>query len=313
MRFSEFLEQRWLPAIKSTIRPSTLHGYTVHVQAHLIPCMGHLALEEVDAQALNNLYASLAASRKGNGTPGLSSGTIVRLHATAHRALRDAVRWGLLVENPADRADPPKQRGALSREMSTWSPEQLRTFLKFVRNDRFYPLWVLLATTGVRRGEALGLRWSDLNLEAGQIAIRQTIIEIAGKIVVSSPKTSRGRRVIALDASTVEILGVLKQAVVPADGSQLVFTIGEGHPLQPTNVTRRFQKLTKEAGLPVIRLHDLRHTHATIALGLGIHPKIVSERLGHATIALTLDIYSHAIPHLQTEAADKLGKAIFGP
>lgn len=312
MNLSTFLNSKWLPAIKNSIRPSTLHAYTVHVRAHLIPHLGELELEDIDAQALNNLYATVAASRRGNGTPGLSPGTIVRLHATIHRALRDAVRWGLLSENPADRADPPKQRSFLQREMVTWDPKQLRTFLDSVRGDRFYPLWVVLATTGVRRGEALGLRWSDLDLQAGQIAIRQTIIEVAGQIAVSSPKTSRGRRVIALDEFTVDTLGEFKEAASPRDESQLIFHIGEGHPLQPTNVTRRFQKLAKEAGLPVIRLHDLRHTHATIALGLGIHPKIVSERLGHATIALTLDLYSHAIPHLQAEAAEKLGKAIFG-
>ena len=165
--------------------------------------------------------------------------------------------------------------------------------------------------TGMRRGEALGLRWEDVDLENGRLCVRRALIPCAREVVVSEPKTARGRRVVALDAETVAVLKAeaarqLSDQHEEGDAwldSGYVFTREDGHELDPEDVTRHFRQAVKKAMLPSIRLHDLRHTHATLALRAGVHPKVVSERLGHASVLITLDTYSHAIPAMQEEAA----------
>jgi integrase len=167
--------------------------------------------------------------------------------------------------------------------------------------------------TGMRRGECLGMRWCDVYLDEGRIAVRQCLVAAGSQVRLSQPKTARGRRVIALDRATIEVLA--SHAAESRDkrgGNGLVFTTREGGFLYPSGVSKRFARLLASSDLPHIRLHDLRHTHATIALGAGIHPKIVSERLGHATVSLTLDVYSHAVPHMQREAALRIGDTVFG-
>jgi integrase len=161
----------------------------------------------------------------------------------------------------------------------------------------------------MRRGEALGLRWSDLDLGRAQLSVRQTLVPVGSLIVFSQPKTARGRRVVALDSVTVTTLRKLR--ATSSSGDDLVFLEQDGRPLDPSRVSRRFRKLVARSGQPKIRLHDLRHTHATLALQAGIHPKIVSERLGHATVSLTLDVYSHAVGHMQADAADQMARLVF--
>ena len=165
--------------------------------------------------------------------------------------------------------------------------------------------------TGMRRGEAIGLRWQDVDLENARLSVRRALIPINREVVISEPKTAKGRRSIALDPATVEVLK--SQAARQLDEQHewdeawvetgLVFTAENGQALDPESVSRHFRQAMKKAMLPAIRLHDLRHTHATLALQAGVHPKVVSERLGHATVSITLDTYSHAIPAMQEEAA----------
>jgi len=238
------------------------------------------------------------------------------VHAILHRALKDAVRWGRLSRNPIDAADPPRVNGS-ARELKTWTAEQLAAFLAATRDDRLHALWHLLALTGMRRGEALGLQWDDIDLEAASLSVRRALIPNGREVVTSEPKTARGRRVIALDPGTVAVLKgqaarQLEEQAHAKSWSEtgLIFTREDGEALHPEVVSRFFRQAVKRALLPAIRLHDLRHTHATLALRAGIHPKVLSERLGHASISITLDTYSHAIPAMQEEAAARIAELV---
>ena len=308
LTLEKFLWTKWLPVIKPTIRTNTYLGYASHVRCHICPHIGKTRLDRVDGSIINSLYAALLERGRVNGG-GLSLSTVRRVHATLHRAFRDAVRWGLIDKNPADNADPPKLRS--SQQISTWSAREVRSFLDSVRDDPHFSMWLLLATTGMRRGEVLGLRWCDLDLEHGQLAVRQTVVTNNYQVEISEPKTARGRRVVALDHHSLEELRRYRAAVEPCSGDELLFCDRAGDPLNPVDVSKDFVALARVAGLRRIRLHDLRHTHATLALQAGVHPKIVSERLGHSTVSFTLDVYSHAIPHLQKEAASQIASLVF--
>lgn len=308
---ADYLRSEWLPAIRPTVRHTTYFNYVTHVDCHFVPWLGEYVLAALDGRTINRFYSTLLTEGRRDGRGGLAASTVRRVHAALHKALKDAVRWGYLDSNPVDAADPPTARAEGPREMSTWTPAQLRRFLDFIRGDRFYPLLFVLATTGMRRGEALGLRWCDVDLEAGHLAVRQNIVMAGHQMHVSSPKTSRGRRLVAVDRRTSEVLQAHRARVSSTAPSDLVFGCCFMGAISPSTVTKRFGKLAEEAGLPRIRLHDLRHTHATLTLQAGVHPKIVSERLGHSTVSLTLDVYSHAVPHMQRDAAHEIARVLF--
>lgn len=308
---AEFLRSEWLPAIRTTVRATTFANYVTHVECQMVPHLGDLKLREIQGRTLNAFYATLLARGRIDGKGGLATSSVRRLHAALHKALKDAVRWGYLTENPADAADPPKLRAEGPKEMATWSAAQLRSFLDQARSDRLYPLWFVLATTGMRRGEVLGLRWCDIDLEAGHISVRQSIVAVGRETQVSTPKTNRSRRVVAIDKRTCEVLAEFRARSMHIGPKDLIFGHCFRGDISPTAVTQSFRRLIEAFGLPIIRLHDLRHTHATHALEAGVHPKMVSERLGHSTVSLTLDVYSHAVPHMQRDAADQIAQVIF--
>jgi len=315
----EYLKKEWLPAVKATIRPSTYNSYVQHVECHIAPHIGTVKLQKLTGSQVNALYAKLAETGKKDTKTGLSPMTIHHVHACLHKACKDAVRWGHISRNPLDAADPPRKKGDGTKEMRTWTKEQLRAFLGAMKDERLSPLWHTIAMTGMRRGEAIGLRWSDVDLENGRLSVRRALIPSGREVIVSEPKTIKGRRVIAIDPGTVEVLKA--QAARQLDeqkewedarvDSGLVFTLENGEALDPESVSRYWRQAVKQSMLPQIRLHDLRHTHATLALQAGIHPKVVSERLGHATISITLDTYSHAIPAMQEEAAAMIAGLVF--
>lgn len=313
----------WLATIAPTVRPSTLDKYQRDLRAHVIRHIGFVQLAKLDGPALNRLWAQLAVSGRKPASPGgqatgLSAKSVENVAMTVHRMLRDAVRWGRLPKSPADMADPPK-RSATHRPIKAWTADTLRTFLKATSEDELSPLWVLIATTGLRRGEALGLRWSDVDLETGRAQINQTVIAIGWNVHFGQPKTQAGRRPIALDPATVEVLREHRRAMLARPtaavghlGDQLVFSGCDGAPLHPERVYQAFRRAVIRHHLPPIPLHGLRHTWATLALQMDVHPRVVQERLGHSNIAITLQTYSHVLPIMHDDAAATVA-ALFMP
>ena len=307
----EFLLKVWLPAVESGVRATTLSGYRMLVEQHLVPQLGSVQLQSLNAAQINAHYAQLLSKGRVRGRGGLSPNTVHHVHAVLHRALRDAVRWGYLQTNAAQAADPPRA-SAQHTELAVWSEEQLHAFLDSVAEQRLYPLWRFLAMTGCRRGEALGLTWRDLDIEGGRVAIRRALVPVDGRLCETEPKTKRGRRLIALDSETVAVLrqqAARQLAAQQALGdawidSGRVFTAENGAQLHPERISALFRRLVAAAALPPIPLHGLRHTYASLALAKGVNAAIVSRRLGHATVAFTLDIYSHVLPQVDAEAAE---------
>jgi integrase len=302
----------WLVTIEPTIRPATHYSYSRNIRLHVVPRLGSVQLRRVDGGMLNALYAELLASGKcSNGGGGLSPRTVRYIHTILHRAFKDAVRWGRLARNPADAADPPRASADNRPAMKTWTAEQVRTFLIHTAENRLYAAFVLLATTGMRRGEALGLRWSDLDLVTGRASVVQTVIVVNHQVRIGSPKTTAGRRTVALDPFTVSALREHRQRQLAErllmgagfTDHGLVFCHPGGGPLHPERFSRTFSEQAAKAGLPPIPLHGVRHTWATLALTAGVHPRVAQERLGHATVGVTLGIYSHVTEGLHDAAA----------
>ena len=274
-------------------------------------------MPEADHITKDTLASLLRRDADGPADSGSAAGldrrTVNYIHTILHRAFKDAVRWGRLLRNPADAADPPRA-GQKSDGVHAWDAPTLRQFLDASRSaeDRHHALWVLLATTGMRRGEALGLRWSDVDLDAGRARIVQTIIQTRNVVSVGEPKTARGRRPISLDAATIAVLRAHRHRMLQErllvgpdfDDLGLVFHQPDGSWLRPDAVSEVFLRRVRRYGLPRLTLKGLRHTWATLALEQGIHPRVVQERLGHSTIAITLGIYSHVSPTLHDEAAE---------
>jgi integrase len=270
------------------------------------------AADHITKDTLASLLRRAVGRDADAKAPGLDPRTVSYVHTILHRAFKDAVRWGRLARNPADAADPPRGRHKTDG-VHAWDAETLRAFLDSSRaeSDRLYALWVILATTGMRRGEALGVRWADVDLDAGRARVIRTITQTRSDVVIGEPKTSRGRRAIALDDATVGVLREHRRRMLEErllvgpdfDDHGLVFHLPDGQCLRPDAVSGAFLRRVNRYRLPRLTLQGLRHTWATLALERGIHPRVVQERLGHSTIAITLGVYSHVAPTLHDEAA----------
>lgn len=318
-----FLTDDWLPAIETTIRPSTFDSYRRNVRLHV---GGHpiatVPLQRVDAVKLNRLYADLLAGRSGSKP--LSARTVRYVHVILHRAFRDAMRWDRIVRNPCTSADPPKPGKSHRSTMRTWSADELAGFLSATAGDRLSAAWWLLAMTGMRRGEVLGLTWKAIDLDGGTLSVRRTLVTTQARragdpgMAWSEPKTDKGWRTVALDAETVAELRAhrtrqLEERLAAGpeyDDQDLVITTVFGKPVHPKTLSWYFGRAVKRTGLPKIRLHDLRHSYATLALKVGIHPRVVQERLGHANVGITLDTYSHVTMPMQAEAASLVASLV---
>jgi integrase len=312
---SSYLLEEWLPENQPPrLRPSSYANYTNYTRFHVVPRLGDVELQRLTPSNLSGFYRALLTDARRDGQ-GLAPKTVRNIHAMLHRALKDAVRLGYLVRNVADAVTPPR---ASSPEMQVWTPEQLRAFLAHVRGDRLYALWLLVATIGMRRAELAGLRWIDVDVAAARLSPRRPRVVVNYVVHESEPKTRMGKRSLALDPATLAALQEHKgrqdqERTEVGSGwrdSGLVFTRPDGSPIHPDLITDWFRRLARGAGLPPIRLHDVRHSYATAALAAGVPAKVVSERLGHATIAITLDVYSHVIPGMDEAAANAVASLI---
>ncbi len=321
LTLNRFHEEEWSPGIRASVRPTTWEHYHRLFRDYVRPSLGRSLLPNVTPPRLNALYADLLESGRCNGDlarPGLAPKTVRHVHTMLHKALQDAVRWGSLALNPASLATPPTPR---TPEMKVWTPEELRVFLEHARLHRLYAAWLLCVTTGMRRGEVLGLSWDHVDLRRGRVSVTRNLTVVNyRRVEFSERKTAKGRRSIALDPATIAALKAHRKqqqeerlAAGPLwQEHGLVFANKDGSLIHPQRFTSWFEHLAHDAELPKIRLHDLRHSYATAALTAGIAAKVVSERLGHASVAITLDTYSHVHPALQEEAAHTVAKLILG-
>jgi integrase len=291
-----FLQGEWLPAVKPRLRPSTWANYRTYTAAYVAPILGQVKLQSLTPVQLNHLYAHLLErgrrKRISSGRTGLAPKTVRNVHVMLHSALHDAMRWGYLVRNVAEAADPPAAR--------------------------LYALWLLVATTGMRRGELAGLRWVDIDFDHATVSPIIPRVVVDHQVHDSAPKTERARRRLALDPVTLAALHAQRKRQAEdrqAVGGRYrdhgyVFTWPDGRPLHPENIANWFEQHTRAARLPRIRLHDVRHSYATAALKAGISAKVISERLGHASVAFTLQTYGHVIPGMDKDAATTVADLI---
>ena len=302
----------WLEGLVTQGRKrSTITGYQTNLKNYILPSLGTWHLQDLRPTDLDQLYAKLLRDGGLRGRP-ISMTTVHHVHVQLGKMLHDAERKGLVIRNVARLADAPSQASSRSSapEMTVWTPAELQQFLEFSASYRAGPMLRLLAMTGIRRGELVALEWKHVDLSKSTIAIRAAASVIGGVEIVDTPKTRRGRRTVDLDQETRALLkrhraNQLEEllAVGAATGGR-VFTNEFGEPLRPGSVGQAFRRLVDECDVPRIRLHDLRHTHASHLLAAGVNAKVVSERLGHSSVSFTLDTYGHVMPGQQADAAE---------
>jgi integrase len=322
----EFLRDEWLPATAPPrVKFETWQDRRRNLETYVIPRLGDVPLQDLNAANLNRLYSELLRTGRVRKRGGLSPTSVRRIHSMLRKSLNDAVRWGRLSRNPTGRADPPSLRvvqASRRRSMNTWSEVDLRCFLDSTSEHDLHAMWVFAATTGVRRSELLGVRWSDLNLVARTAVIRQTVTPSEeGYRPGEDQKSFESWRTIHLDRRTCLVLQEhrveqerLREMMGPGwQDNRLVFPQQDGSWWNPPAISLAFRRASDRAGVPRIRLHDLRHTHASLLLAAGVNPKVVSERLGHSSVAFTLDSYAHVMPGMQPDAAELFVELVYGP
>jgi integrase len=296
----------WLDAIAPNLEASTMESHRQHVTLHITPALGAIRISRLTAQQVQDFYATKIAS-------GLSTTTVRHIHATLHKALRAASRLGIVQRNVSDLVDAPRMRRI---DMQVLTRDEARRFLTAAQGHDWEALFVTALTTGMRMGELLALHWHEVDLDGAKLSVRFNLQRksITGVWVVKTTKTRHGRRQISLTQQAIESLRPHRtrqhaQRLLMGEAWQdndLVFPNGLGTPLFATNISRGLHTILRRASLPRIRFHDLRHTCATLLLSARVNPKVVSEMLGHASVAITLDLYSHVLPDMLEDAAAAL-------
>jgi len=315
LTMAAWIRESWLPMTQTRVKPSTYDSYRSNMDTHVLPTLGNRPLQQLTPPMLNALYADLLA--RGNGRGPLAPKTVRYIHTIIHKALADAVDAGILPANAADRSKPPRPNRGGTKQIECWEAEELAEFLRVVEGTRLEAAWRLAAMTGMRRGEVLGLRWSDVDLDGSRLAVRNAIVSVAYAVLESSPKSHQAR-VIDIDPATTALLRRHRERQRQAReelGDEyvdhgLVVCAQDGRPIHPQSFSQAFGRVLEQAGLRKIRLHDLRHTHATIAVKARVPVKVISERLGHESPAFTLKQYAHVMPGMQAEAAERIAAAV---
>lgn len=308
---SDYLSE-WLEA-KANLRPSTRKSYRQHIDLYIGPQIGAHRLSALRGAHIERMMRDL---REGEASLGVA--TSRRVFATLRGALNKAVRQGVLATNPC--ANVELESEVEHRRPSTvWQPAQARAFLKHVASDRLFAMYQVVITCGLRRGEVIAVRWEDVDLEAGLMLIHRSTVQIGGKIHEGAPKTKRSRRIVPLDSDTIAALRAHRRRQAKeqlaaganwANSEGRVFTRSDGTALVPEAVSRNFRALSAAADVPVIRFHDLRHTSASLALAGGVPMRVVSDRLGHSTIAITSDLYTKVYDEVAKDAAERIAKML---
>ena len=304
MTVGQYLEE-WLHHSVIRVRPRTLQGYRDHVRRYINPRIGSVQLKRLTPRHVRNMEADLLEHGGLDGRS-LSPRTVLQSHRTLSSSLTQAVKLDLVPRNVASLVEAPR----VSRhEIRTLTLGEVQFFLSQISNPVHRNIILLAVQTGLRRSEIAGLQWRDVDFPAGTISVRRSVVRLSsGKLVVSETKSSHGRGVPLVDDS-IEMLRVFRDNA-PEDDSRdsFIFKGWDGGPMQPGSITQVFRRAVNRAGLAGLRFHDLRHTHASLMLAMGVHLKVVSERLGHSSIAITGDIYSHVLPSVQLEAVERFGE-----
>lgn len=305
--------EHWLQHMKSQVAPRTHERYGELARKNLIPLLGSVRLTQLKPPQISAAYVA-SLSSGGKDGKGLSPRTVHHCHRVLKQALKQAVRWQMLANNPADAVDPPKVE---RKSMQTYDTAQTAKLIDLMRGTPMFIPTLLAALCGLRRGEISALQWRSINLEAGQLAVVQSAEQLNNSVRLKEPKSGRARTV-ALPSLVIEELKThrieraqaLLKAGVRLGDEHFVCCHNDASMMRPTYLTHEWIKKIRASGLPVRRLHDLRHSHATQLLASGIHPKIASERLGHSKVGITLDLYSHVMPGMQEDAAARIDLAM---
>ena len=302
---NEYLD-RWLEtAVLPRVRPKTFQDYQGMLHRYVRPILGERVLAGLRPLDLQAMYQQMTER-------GLSARTVRYAHVVVKSAMQQAVRWRLFLGNPADGLKVPQQQ---RNEMRSLAVDQARMLLKAVEGTRYGPVLAVALTTGMRPSEYLGLKWQDIDWARQTISVVRSIQRLNGKWCFSDTKRPRSRRPIKLQSWIVALLRDLQTKASARDlypeAHDLVFRTPSGQPINADYLAKQFRSILDLAGVPRMRLYDLRHSAATIALAAGVSPKVVSEQLGHASTAFTLDTYAHVLPHMQDEAAARVEAMLF--
>jgi integrase len=304
---NEYLD-RFETAAKSRLREKSYRDYRSLLRRYVRPIVGERILSAISPLDVQAVYQRLVER-------GLSARTVRYTHPVLRSAMRQAIRWRLLREDLTNGAQLPRLG---RRQMRVLNAKQSRLFLETALQTHFGPVLAFALTTATRPSEYLGLRWQDINWEGETVAVVRTLVRSNGNWHFADTKRTRSRRVIKLQTWVLELLRSLRAkgktnslCSCPPDMEDLIFTTPSGRPIHSDKLAKKFKSILERAGLPLIRLYDLRHKGATLALVAGVPPKVVSEQLGHASAAFTLDIYSHVLPHMQSEAAVRVEALLY--
>lgn len=321
IKLGDFLVQQWLPKRRDELKASTYASYESTITAYVLPHIGAIRLDAITPLRLEDYYRTLmntgAKGKKLRAGQGLSAKTIQNIATILNRAYRDAIRWELISTNPVTVSVKPK-RGHF--EQPHWETSTAGEFLRRVQDDRFAAIWQLLVTTGCRRGELLGLRWCDVDLDAATITIRRARVLAGRTVIFETPKSAKSRRTIAIDQRTVRSLRrwQTKQAEERLRiGSRWKDTDGhlvtepDGTLPNPNTFLRRFKALAKQVGLPAIAVHGVRHTYITSAFDANLDESVISDRAGHSDSRITRNVYRHNLKRKDAEAAETVANAFY--